>query len=124
MIRFVLYACFMNFLVLSLGSGFLGFEIRYSEMMENISVTISARSGTVFLSSMMMQFWQPMWTGLSAKIRDGDKKELILEGSVEAINLALHSIRYLGYCLLIDPSRIFLAEYLYISICVLIFHFF
>ncbi|KAH9683540.1 protein GAMETE EXPRESSED 2 [Citrus sinensis] len=76
--------------------GFLGFEIRYSDMLENICVSLSARSGTVILSSMMMQFWQPMSSGLSVRIGDGDQMELIIEGSVEVINMALQSIQYLG----------------------------
>ncbi|ESR32766.1 hypothetical protein CICLE_v10007186mg [Citrus x clementina] len=76
--------------------GFLGFEIRYSDMLENISVSLSARSGTVLLSSMMMQFWQPMSSGLSVRIGDGYQKELIIEGSVEIISMALQSIQYLG----------------------------
>ncbi|KAK4854944.1 hypothetical protein QYF36_002662 [Acer negundo] len=76
--------------------GFPGFEIRYSDMTENISVTISARSGSVFLSTMPMHFWQPMWSEISVRNGDKDMKDLIIEGSVEVINLALQSIQYLG----------------------------
>ncbi|KAL5849425.1 hypothetical protein ACOSQ3_007486 [Xanthoceras sorbifolium] len=76
--------------------GFPGFKIRYSDMMENISVTINARSGTVFLSSMPMHFWHPMWSEISVRNGDKDTKDLIVEGSVEVINLALQSIQYLG----------------------------
>ncbi|XP_038723252.1 protein GAMETE EXPRESSED 2 isoform X1 [Tripterygium wilfordii] len=76
--------------------GFSGFEIRYSDPTENISVVLSARSGTIFLSPMMMQFWQPMGSGLSVKHGDEEAKDLILEGCVEVINLALQSIQYLG----------------------------
>lgn len=96
MFRFVSDDCFVVFICLSLCSGFLGFEIRYSDMLENISVSLSARSGTVLLSSMMMQFWQPMSSGLSVRIGDGYQKELIIEGSVEIISMALQSIQYLG----------------------------
>ncbi|GAV64153.1 Filamin domain-containing protein [Cephalotus follicularis] len=76
--------------------GFSGFEIRYSDSTENIFVNLSARSGTLSLSPMLMQFWQPMWGGLSVKRVDNEAKNLILEGSVEVINLALQSIQYLG----------------------------
>ncbi|KAK9288766.1 hypothetical protein L1049_017230 [Liquidambar formosana] len=76
--------------------GFPGFVLRYSDVMENISVTLSAQSGSVFLSPMLMQFGQPLWNGLSVNKGDGGAKDLILQGSVEAINLALQSIQYLG----------------------------
>ncbi|PQQ00224.1 hypothetical protein Pyn_26568 [Prunus yedoensis var. nudiflora] len=76
--------------------GFPGFEIRYSDMMESISVNLSAQSGTVFLAPMLMQFWEPVWTGLSVYKEDGEVKGLILEGNVEVINFALQSIQYYG----------------------------
>ncbi|KAK2645593.1 hypothetical protein Ddye_020788 [Dipteronia dyeriana] len=76
--------------------GFHGIEIRYSDMTENISVAISARSGTVFLSTMPMHFWQPMWREISVRNGDKDAKDLIIEGSVDVINLALQSIQYIG----------------------------
>ncbi|XP_057957884.1 protein GAMETE EXPRESSED 2 [Malania oleifera] len=76
--------------------GFSGFEMRYSDLMENISVILSAQSGSVFLSPMLMQFWQSMWSGLSVKKGDGKAKDLILEGPVEVINFALQSIQYFG----------------------------
>ncbi|XP_061994150.1 protein GAMETE EXPRESSED 2 isoform X2 [Rosa rugosa] len=76
--------------------GFSGFMIRYSDMMENISVNLSAQSGTVFLSPMLMQFWEPIWNGLSVYKEDGGVKGLILQGSVEVINFALKSIQYYG----------------------------
>lgn len=71
--------------------------IRYSDMMENISVNLSAQSGTVYLSPMLMQFWEPIWNGLSVYKEDGGVNGLILQGSVEAINFALQSIQYYGY---------------------------
>ncbi|XP_004298140.1 PREDICTED: protein GAMETE EXPRESSED 2-like [Fragaria vesca subsp. vesca] len=76
--------------------GFSGFMIRYSDMMENISVNLSAQSGTVYLSPMLMQFWEPIWNGLSVYKEDGGVNGLILQGSVEAINFALQSIQYYG----------------------------
>ncbi|GMY27774.1 protein GAMETE EXPRESSED 2 isoform X1 [Fagus crenata] len=76
--------------------GFSGFEIRYSDQTENISVTISAQSGTVFLSPMRMQFWQPMLSGLSVNRGSEEAKDLILEGPMEVINSALQAIQYLG----------------------------
>lgn len=65
-------------------------------MMESISVNLSAQSGTVFLAPMLMQFWEPVWTGLSVYTEDGEVKGLILEGNVEVINFALQSIQYYG----------------------------
>lgn len=65
--------------------------------MENISVTISAQSGTVFLFPMLMQFWQPMSSGLSVNRGSEEAKDLILEGPMEVINSALQAIQYLGY---------------------------
>lgn len=125
MIRFVLDDYFIVFISLSLCSGFLGFEIRYSDMLENISVTLSARSGTVLLSSMMMQFWQPTWSGLAVRIGDGDQKELIIEGSVEVVNLALQSIQYLGYCHLNYYSYGLFKQYIIrILLVTCFFHFF
>ncbi|KAF9679120.1 hypothetical protein SADUNF_Sadunf07G0107000 [Salix dunnii] len=76
--------------------GFSATVIKYSDPMEKISVTLSARFGTVFLSPVMMQFWQPVWGEFYAKKGDDAAKDLVLEGSVEALNLALQSIQYLG----------------------------
>lgn len=83
--------------IVALCSGFPGFEITYSDMMENISVNLSAEYGTIFLSPMLMQFWQPLSSGLSVNRGDGEPKGLILEGRAEVINIALQSIKYLGY---------------------------
>ncbi|XP_040999914.1 protein GAMETE EXPRESSED 2 isoform X4 [Juglans microcarpa x Juglans regia] len=90
----VLSPRFGNFL--SLCRGFFGFEIRYSDQMENISIILTAQAGTVFLSPMLMQFWEPMWSGLSVNRGGEEAKDLILEGRVEVINFALQSIQYLG----------------------------
>ncbi|CAK9170054.1 unnamed protein product [Ilex paraguariensis] len=76
--------------------GFSGFEMIYSDFIENITVTLNARHGTVFLSPMLMQFWQPMWNELSIEKRDGKAKDLILVGRLEVINFALQSVQYLG----------------------------
>lgn len=83
--------------ILALCRGFSGFEIRYSDQMENISVNLSAQSGIIFLCPMLMQFWQPMWSGLSVNRGGEEAKDLILEGSLEVINSALQAIQYLGY---------------------------
>ncbi|OVA13441.1 Filamin/ABP280 repeat-like [Macleaya cordata] len=76
--------------------GFPGFELKYSDLMENISVTLNAQSGTVFLSPMLMQFWQPAWSGLVVDRGESEEKGLILIGCVEVINSALKLIQYLG----------------------------
>ena len=77
-------------------SGFSGFEIAYSDLDENITVILNAQYGTVFLSPMLMQFWQPLWGELSVKIDHQKAKELILAGRVDVINSALQAIRYFG----------------------------
>ncbi|XP_019107950.2 protein GAMETE EXPRESSED 2 isoform X1 [Beta vulgaris subsp. vulgaris] len=76
--------------------GFHGIEIVYPDSLENVSVTLSANSGTVSLSPMMMQFWEPIWSGLSVR-RDGEEaKALSLSGHVEVLNMVLQSMQYLG----------------------------
>ncbi|KAJ4826072.1 hypothetical protein Tsubulata_041704 [Turnera subulata] len=65
----------------------------YADQMENISVTLSAKSGTVLLAPMLMQFWRPIWGEFSVEC-DNETKDLILEGnndvdipiSVEPVN--------------------------------------
>lgn len=76
--------------------GYGGFEIKYPDPVENISVTVTARHGSVFLSPVLMQFWQPMWSGLSVYKVDEEGKNLTIEGCLEVINSALQSIQYLG----------------------------
>ncbi|XP_020533056.1 protein GAMETE EXPRESSED 2 isoform X1 [Jatropha curcas] len=76
--------------------GFAGFEISYSDPLENISVTLSADSGTLFLYPMPVQFWQTTWGEFSVKEDDDGARSLIIEGCVDVINLALQSIQYLG----------------------------
>ncbi|KAJ6741152.1 JITTERBUG ISOFORM N [Salix purpurea] len=76
--------------------GFSAIVIKYSDPMEKISVTLSARFGTVFLSPVMMRFWQPIWGEFYAKKGGDAAKDLVIEGSAEALNLALQSIQYLG----------------------------
>lgn len=77
-------------------SGFSGLKIIYSDLAENISVRLSAHFGTVFLSPMVMQFWQPMWAELSVSKGVEKAKELILEGRLEVINYALQFVQYFG----------------------------
>ncbi|XP_052190913.1 protein GAMETE EXPRESSED 2 isoform X2 [Diospyros lotus] len=76
--------------------GFPGIEIIYSDLMENISVSLIACSGALFLSPMLMQVWQPIWSELSVSRGEGKAKDLILQGRLEVINFALQSIQYLG----------------------------
>ncbi|CAO2817709.1 unnamed protein product [Amaranthus hypochondriacus] len=76
--------------------GFHGIEILYPDSMENISVTLSANSGTISLSSMMMQFWEPIWSSFSVHKDGKEDKALTLSGHVELINMVLQSIQYLG----------------------------
>lgn len=74
--------------------GYSGLRITYADFTENISVSLSARFGTVSLSPMLMEFWQG---GISVSRDSGEAKELILQGRVEAVNSALESFQYLGY---------------------------
>ncbi|KAK7290371.1 hypothetical protein RIF29_04747 [Crotalaria pallida] len=76
--------------------GYAGFEITYSNPLENISVNVSATSGSIYLSPMVMQFGQGMWSGITINTGNGTPSSLLLEGSVEVINFALQSIQYLG----------------------------
>ncbi|CAA7016980.1 unnamed protein product [Microthlaspi erraticum] len=76
--------------------GFSGLEISYSDLMENISVTVQALSGSVILSPMLMQFRQPASGRLSVCNGGEDGRLLILEGQIGVINPALQSIQYLG----------------------------
>lgn len=93
-------------MALCYGSGFHGIEIVYPDSLEKISVTLSANSGTVSLSPMMMQFWEPIWSGLSVR-RDGEEaKALSLSGHVEVLNMVLQSMQYLGY---MDPVALYIS---------------
>ncbi|KAF8017474.1 hypothetical protein BT93_H2599 [Corymbia citriodora subsp. variegata] len=73
--------------------GYSGLRITYADFTENISVSLSARFGTVSLSPMLMEFWEG---GISVSRDSGEAKELILQGRVEAVNSALESFQYLG----------------------------
>ncbi|KHN26535.1 hypothetical protein glysoja_019774 [Glycine soja] len=76
--------------------GFTGFELTYSNPKENISVNLSAQSGSILLSPVAMQFGQVMWSKLTFYSGNETTTSLIIEGSVEVINFALQSIQYLG----------------------------
>ncbi|MCI10542.1 protein GAMETE EXPRESSED 2-like, partial [Trifolium medium] len=45
---------------------------------------------------MFMQFGEPMWSELTINAENETATSLILEGTVEVINIALQSIQYLG----------------------------
>jgi hypothetical protein len=45
---------------------------------------------------MFMQFGEPMWSELTINAENETATSLILESSVEVINIALQSIQYLG----------------------------
>ncbi|XP_020523491.1 protein GAMETE EXPRESSED 2 isoform X2 [Amborella trichopoda] len=81
--------------------GFPGFEMRYSNSVENITVILSAESGSVILSSIPVQVWEPLeysGSGSGLYVKNGGRpgEALILVGPVEMINSALQSIKYLG----------------------------
>ncbi|XP_072977217.1 protein GAMETE EXPRESSED 2 [Typha angustifolia] len=76
--------------------GFPGFEIIYSDIAENISVTVRAQSGTVFLAPLSMQLQQSLDSLFSVSRGGRTGKDLIIIGRVEEINVALQLIKYLG----------------------------
>ncbi|XP_010512519.1 PREDICTED: LOW QUALITY PROTEIN: protein GAMETE EXPRESSED 2-like [Camelina sativa] len=76
--------------------GFSGLQISYSDLSENISVTVQALSGSVILSPMLMQFRLPSSGRLSVSNGGENGRLLILEGQIGVINPALQSIQYLG----------------------------
>ncbi|XP_047948674.1 protein GAMETE EXPRESSED 2 [Salvia hispanica] len=73
--------------------GFNGFEVTYSDLGENISVTLSSKSGTVQLSPTQVQFWRPNWDKFSVHKK---VDELKLIGCIDVVNSALQSIQYSG----------------------------
>ncbi|XP_052620731.1 protein GAMETE EXPRESSED 2 isoform X1 [Lactuca sativa] len=76
--------------------GYSGFEITYSDSTENISIMFTAQHGSVFLSPLQMQLWDPMWKEISVTKREGTSKELIIRGRLEVINFAIKSLKYIG----------------------------
>ncbi|KAF8657752.1 hypothetical protein HU200_059912 [Digitaria exilis] len=76
--------------------GFPGIKILYSDITENISVTVTAQSGNVSLALMLMKLQQLSDYVLSISRGGQTGKDLILEGKIEAINGALQFLQYLG----------------------------
>lgn len=79
-----------------MGSGFPGIKIAYSDAAENISVMLQAQSGNVSLAPMPMKFHQTSYDVLSISTGDRYGKDLIFNGTVEAINGALRFVKYIG----------------------------
>ncbi|CAA0817518.1 Protein GAMETE EXPRESSED 2 [Striga hermonthica] len=86
--------------------GFSRFEITYSDSSENISVTLSSKSGNILLFPSQMQFWQPRLNELSVNRGSQMPNELTLVGFIDAINSALQSIQYLGNANFCGPDTI------------------
>nr|XP_034581124.1 protein GAMETE EXPRESSED 2 isoform X2 [Setaria viridis] len=76
--------------------GFSGIKIVYSDITENISVTVKAQSGNVFLAVMPMKLQQSSDDVLSISRGGRTGKDLILGGTIDAINGALQFLQYLG----------------------------
>ncbi|KAJ0594638.1 putative immunoglobulin-like, Filamin family [Helianthus annuus] len=76
--------------------GYPGFEMIYSDPTENISVIVTAQKGTVFLSPLLMQLWDPMWTGITVSKMEGGDERLNITGRLGAVNFALKSLQYIG----------------------------
>uniref|UniRef100_A0A0E0M1E3 GEX2 N-terminal Ig-like domain-containing protein n=1 Tax=Oryza punctata TaxID=4537 RepID=A0A0E0M1E3_ORYPU len=73
--------------------GFPGIKIAYSDAAENISVMLQAQSGNVSLAPMPMKFHQTSYDVLSISTGDRYGKDLIFNGTVEAINGALQFLK-------------------------------
>ncbi|XP_020585533.1 protein GAMETE EXPRESSED 2-like isoform X4 [Phalaenopsis equestris] len=76
--------------------GFPGFEIRYSDKMENISLTISAKFGSVYLAPSQIGIFEPVGGMLSVRRGGRAGKDLVLTGPIEVVNSALQLIQYLS----------------------------
>ncbi|KAL4565768.1 hypothetical protein LXL04_029873 [Taraxacum kok-saghyz] len=76
--------------------GFSGFEFTYSDFRENISISFSAKNGSLFLSPLLIQLWNPMWDELSITKMEGGNNELILTARLEVVNFAVKSLKYIG----------------------------
>ncbi|KAL4565769.1 hypothetical protein LXL04_029874 [Taraxacum kok-saghyz] len=76
--------------------GFSGFEFTYSDFRENISISFSAKHGSLVLSPLLIQLWDPMWDELSITKMEGGNNELILTARLEVINFAVKSLKYIG----------------------------
>lgn len=76
--------------------GFPSFEIKYSDLLENISLMLTAHNGTVFLSIFLMQLLDPIWGELAVSKVDGRDECLYITGRSEVINFALKSLQYIG----------------------------
>ncbi|KAL6655553.1 hypothetical protein ACP70R_006379 [Stipagrostis hirtigluma subsp. patula] len=75
--------------------GFSGIKILYSDKAENVSVTVKAQSGSVFLAP-MLKLQQPSDDVLSISRGGRTGKDMILQGTIEEINGALQFLQYLG----------------------------
>ncbi|KAM0843659.1 hypothetical protein ACQ4PT_057575 [Festuca glaucescens] len=76
--------------------GFPGIEIIYSDTAENISVTVKAQSGKVLLAPMPMKLQQTSDDVISISRGARSGKDINLQGMVEAINVALKFLQYIG----------------------------
>ncbi|KAL5201804.1 hypothetical protein ABZP36_036158 [Zizania latifolia] len=76
--------------------GFPGIKIAYSDTTENISVTLNTQFGNVFLAPIPMKLQQPSGDVLSISRGGGSGKNLIVHGTIEAINGALQFLQYIG----------------------------
>ncbi|KAL5677536.1 hypothetical protein ACJX0J_013667, partial [Zea mays] len=74
--------------------GFPGMKMVYSDTTENISVTVTAQSGSVSFDPVRIKLGQFSEDVLSISSRGG--KDLVLQGTVEAVNGALDSLLYTG----------------------------
>lgn len=79
------------------GSGFPGMKMVYSNTTENISVTVTAQSGSVFFDPVRIKLQQLSDDVLSISSRGRGGKDLMLQGTIEVVNDALQFLLYSGY---------------------------
>ncbi|KAK3133375.1 hypothetical protein QOZ80_6AG0535730 [Eleusine coracana subsp. coracana] len=76
--------------------GFPEIKLVHSDTTENISVTVKAQFGNVYLAPMPEKLQEPSDYELSISRGGRAGQDLILEGTVEAINGALQFLQYIG----------------------------
>ncbi|XP_066379640.1 protein GAMETE EXPRESSED 2-like isoform X2 [Miscanthus floridulus] len=76
--------------------GFPGMKMVYSDTTENISVTVTAQSGSVFFDPVRIKLQQLSDDVLSIDSRGRGGKDLMLQGTIEVVNDALQFLLYSG----------------------------
>ncbi|KAG0543770.1 hypothetical protein BDA96_02G217700 [Sorghum bicolor] len=77
-------------------AGFPGMKMVYSDATENISVTVTAESGSVFFDPVRIKLQQLSDSILSISSKGTGGKDLMLQGTIEVVNDALKYLLYSG----------------------------